>query len=143
MSDARSKVLEMLANGKISVEESSRLLDALGSVNSESTTETVDDTVFEKFSPVKKKPKWLKIQIKELNGETMNIRVPLVLLKAGIKLGSILPESAKVKFEAAISENEQRINLFELGNNYEELVEALSDFRVDFEGKGSVRIYCE
>ena len=73
MSDARSKVLEMLANGKISVEESSRLLDALGSVNSESTTETVDDTVFEKFSPVKKKPKWLKIQIKELNGETIRV----------------------------------------------------------------------
>ena len=73
------------------------------------------------------------------NGETVNIRVPLKLVRTGIKLSAMLPKDARAKIEA------KGIDLESLsGKDAEELVRALEELTVEVEdGKETVRIFCE
>src|SRR5271155_1448927 len=92
MSEDRRKVLEMLAQGQITADEAERLIAALD------------------FGPAgepapKAKPKFLRVAVEAEDHKgapvKVNIRVPLQLLRAGVKLGSLIPPQARerVNFE--------------------------------------------
>jgi hypothetical protein len=74
------------------------------------------------------------------DGDKVNVRVPLTLVRAGIKLRAVMPEHAREKLEA---------NGFDLGHlngmEGDELVSALRELNVDVDSaKGeTVRIFCE
>jgi len=91
MSEERRKILEMLQEGKISVDEAERLLSALSSPEVE-----------ERESPSEKgKLKYLRILVEPGPGseekERVNVRVPLKLIRAGLKLASFIPKHAQTK----------------------------------------------
>ncbi len=131
MSEERKKILEMLAGGKITAEEAGKLLDALGN-------EAASDVL-----PQAKKapPKHLCVRVDEPSGEKVNIRIPIRMLKAGMKLGSLLPESAKEKVASAM--RGKGID-FDIRNanaeNIDDLVEAFSDLRVDVDSGGGDKV---
>ena len=93
MSEDRLRILKMLEEGKITTEEASKLLAAIG----ESTEQ---ETIVN--APVEgKKGKWLKVRVWE-NGSTkpkVNVRVPLSVAKIALKLGgkfsSMIPAEAR------------------------------------------------
>ena len=143
MSEERKKILNMLAEGQISVDEAERLLEAIGEGGK------ISDT---KISPARKEetPKYLRVEVNGHEGangkpEKVNIRVPLQLLRAGLKLKSLLPDHARHKINNAL--HEKGVN-FDLNNikteSLEELLAALSDLTVDVDGEeGKVHIFCE
>jgi hypothetical protein len=73
------------------------------------------------------------------------VRVPLALIRAGVKLTSLVPGEVADKVDAAMKEKGINFNLRNLKEeDIEQLVEALSDLEVDIEGgKGKVNIYTE
>jgi class 3 adenylate cyclase len=75
----------------------------------------------------------------------VNIRVPLKLLRAGVKLSAVLPEHAKEKINASLREKGLDFDIASLeGEKLEELLSALSEMDIDVVEKDkTVRIYFE
>ena len=139
MSEERKKILEMLASGKISVEEAEKLLSAI----SESEGESISGTKTEAS-----KLKYLRVVVEpgpgSTNEERVNIRVPIKLIRAGIKLASLLPNDVQGKVDGALKEKGISLDFSQINEeNLEEIVESLRDLTVDVEGEERVRIYCE
>ncbi|MEJ2729351.1 MAG: hypothetical protein P8185_12730 [Deltaproteobacteria bacterium] len=137
MNEERKKVLEMLASGKISADEAERLLEALENKTTETSlqsalTETLDNL-----------PKYLFVKVDAVDGDKVNIRVPLKLVKAGIKLQALLPQDAQDKINAKLSE--KGINLEDFKDeNFKDILDALTEFELNVDDKkgDKVRIYC-
>ena len=131
MSRERKQVLEMLAEGKVSAEDAERLLDKLGR-----SSEPSEDAA---PRSEKRPPKYLFVKIAATEGEGVNIRLPMALVRTGMKLTSLIPHQVT---EALAEEG---IDLSKLsGLEGEELIEALEELTVDMESEGeSVRIFCE
>jgi hypothetical protein len=141
MNTNQRKILEMLAEKKISVNEAERLMLL---VQPESSTA--------EGPTVKKTPKYLRVLIQpvrdDLNPaeyENVNIRVPMALLRAGIKLASIIPPSAYNDVDSALKDKGIQIDLRDIKpENIEDLITALSDLEVNIEdAKNRVQIYAE
>ena len=143
MSEDRAQILKMLADGKINVEEAERLLNAIG--ESDQTSSEIGQPQTRKGSL-----KYLHVVVdtkRNENGkaEKVNVRVPIQLLRAGIKFSSLIPDHARNKVDDAL--NEKGIN-FDFKNlkpeNIEELITALSELTVNIDSEDEkVRIYCE
>lgn len=139
MSEQQLKILNLLSEGKISSEEADRLLNALNS-NPGGPSQT---------SHSGGKPKNLIVQVNGHNGlskhENVNIKIPIMLIKAGIKVGSFLPKDAKDKFTQHVFDKGLNIDLNKIdSSNIEEFVEALKENPIEIDADNeSVRIYCE
>ena len=75
----------------------------------------------------------------------VNVRVPMQLLRAGVRLASLIPPKARDEVNAAMREHGVPFDLHQLKpENLEELVEHLGDLQVDVDEKRTkVRIFCE
>ncbi len=142
MSENRKRILELLANGKISVDEASKLLSALGDEGAPRTDTTV---------PPVNKMKYLRVTVDALKSqhpdgpEKVNIRVPVALIRAGMKFSSLIPKEASEQVDKALCEKGITINLKTLKEeDLETLLEALTDLEVEIDdGKGHVTIHAE
>jgi hypothetical protein len=149
MSEHRRQILQMLSEGKINADEAERLIAALeGPVAAPSTESGI-------ASAGKTRPKYLRVQVDSegdggREGPTkVNVRVPMQLLRAGVKLASLLPAQAVNRANHAMQEHGIGIDLTQIKpENLEELIEQLSDLTVDVDQKDAnstvkVRVFCE
>jgi hypothetical protein len=143
MSDNKKRILEMLAAGKISVDDASRLISALGEEGS---------PVAEKDRPViERKIRYLRVVVNHLKEdgsnkpEKVNIRVPVALIRAGMKFSSLIPPEASEQVDNALREKGIKMNLKNLKEvDLEELLSALTDLEVEIDdGKGTVQIHTD
>jgi hypothetical protein len=141
MSDNQRKILEMLAAKKISVDEAERLM-AL----------TQDETASSGAKSSKNSPRYLRVLIKPTTDsgecgecETVNVRVPMSLLRAGIKLTSLIPPAAYNDVNCALKEKGLNFDLRDIKpENLEEIIGALGELEVTIQdGKQDVRVYAE
>ena len=77
--------------------------------------------------------------------ERVNIRVPMALIRAGVKLAALLPKHATSKVNEELKEKGLDIDLGNLkADDLEELVNAMSDLEVDVQGgEQKVRVFVE
>ena len=138
MTENRKKILDMLASKKISVEEAERLLGLVDTPAAAAVN--------------KKTPQYLRVVIKPGAGEhgdskveRVNVRVPLALIRAGVKFTSLIPNEAADKVDDALREKGISFNIKNLKDeDIEQLVAALSDLEVDIEdGKAKINVYTE
>ncbi|MCK5114990.1 MAG: hypothetical protein KAR44_00190 [Candidatus Aegiribacteria sp.] len=134
--DSHKKILEMLSDGKITVEEATALLSKL------QDPETTDDEIIESESGEvrKRAPKYLRVVVDSSNGDKVNVRVPMSLLKTGIKLSALLPGNAAEQMSSHGFDLSQLSKL-----DGDELIEALSDLTVDVDSADGdkVRVFTE
>jgi hypothetical protein len=142
MSQDRRDILDMLAQGKITADEAERLLTALdGTANTASADKSLS---------AKPKPKYLRVLVEaddhiRENPTRVNIRVPMQLLRAGIRLGTLIPAEAREKANAAMRERGVNFDLNQIKpENIEELIEQLDELTVDVDDDAAkVRVFCE
>ena len=140
MSEERRRILDMLAQGKVSVEEAESLLSAIGEAADEAPALSAGE---------KRKPRYLRVIVNEDGApdgqEKVRIKVPLILLRAGIKMGSLLSERARGKITAELRAKGIDTDPFDLPpENLEELVAALDELEIEADDKGEkVRIFVE
>jgi hypothetical protein len=143
MSENRRRILEMLANGRINADEAERLLAAV------ENGPIVDVAPARTFGA----SKYLRILIerepdRDHDEQTrVNIRVPLQLLRAGVKLKSLLPDDAREQMNEALREKgvDFDINQFK-AENLEEMLANLNDLSIDIDKKSrkaKIKIFCE
>ncbi len=143
MSEQRRQILQMLADGKINADEAERLLSALESGDSPRPTGPSPSGCCDP------KAKYLYVNVKAEPGshhrhENVDIKIPIVLLKAGMKLGSLMPEGAKGKISEHLSSHGIDIDLGKLDSEkIDVLVAALCENSIDISSENEkVRIYC-
>ncbi len=126
MTENTRQVLEMLAEGKITTEEADRLISALR------------DQPSDAGAPPAKKPRYLRVIVDSNDsGEgpvKINIRVPLMLLRAGVRLASVIPPQAQERVNRALREQGVDLDITTIKpDNLEELIDELRDLTVDIE----------
>lgn len=138
MSMERKQVLEMLAEGKISAVDADRLLDKLAGPERQAEGDAPNAAGDAKGS--KPTPKFLRVEVDARDGDRVSIRVPIFLVRTGIKLSTMLPSKVSRKL------TENGIDLSQLsGLEGDELVQALRELTVDVHSNGGdkVRVFCE
>ena len=145
MTDNQKRILEMVADKKITVDEAYRLLSLVQPQTDTGTNETKEQ---------KPSPKYLRVVIdseedpvrgKEYGPEHVNIRVPVALIRAGVKLATLIPPEAYNHVDEALKDKGIQFDLRNIKpENIEELIQALNDLEVDIRGsKEKVRVYTE
>jgi hypothetical protein len=149
MNENRRQILEMLAAGKITAEEAERLLAAL-----EDPPQSANSSAGEAATP-RSKPKYLRVLVEadeDMTGmkgaTTVNVRVPMQLLRAGVRLASLIPAQAHDQLDSALNRHGVPLTLSQIKpENLEELIDHLEDLTVDVDGKEGnktkVRVFCE
>jgi hypothetical protein len=142
MNENRRQILEMLAAGKITADEAERLIAALEDTPSANNGTGVPQQ--------KAKAKYIRVLVEanEPGGPmTVNVRVPMQLLRAGVRLASLIPAQAHDQFDKAMSSHGVPLTLSQIKpENLEELIDHLEDLTVDVDGKddiAKVRVFCE
>src|ERR1700730_11353411 len=147
MSEHRRQILQMLSEGKTTADEAERLIAALGNEPANGGPTTGSE------SAAKVRPKYLRVQVdtdEDLHGEgptKVNIRVPMQLLRAGVKLASLIPAPALHRANDAMRAQGFPVDLTQIKPEHlEELFDRLNDLTVDVDqdrGKVRVRVFCE
>lgn len=93
-------------------------------------------------------PKYLVVKIEsgERLRDKVNVRIPLALLKAGVKLATFIPAPLQEKINQNLREKGIPFNLEVLQDqkNVDQFLETLRDFHVDIESeKDTIKIFCE
>jgi hypothetical protein len=156
MNENRRQILEMLAAGKITADEAERLLAALdpdttrpvgGAANSATNGSQSTNT--------RTRAKYLRVLVdadEEMTGlkgpTTVNVRVPLQLLRAGVRLAALIPQQAHNQLDQALTSHGVPLTLSQIKpENLEELIDHLEDLTVDVDGKDGnktrVRVFSE
>ena len=138
MSDEKRKILDMLAQGKITAEEAEKLLEAVASPESSGPEDSSAKPGF----------KYLRVLVEPGPGsetqDRVNIRVPFKLIRAGLKWAAFIPQAAQKQVNNALKEKGIGIDLTKIKpEDLEELVSHINDLQVDVEGKEKIRIFCE
>ena len=143
MNNDRRSVLQMLADGKINADEAERLLGAM-----EGAGPAPRPTEGAAAGHNKPPPKYLRVSVDaDVHGDAtkVNIRVPMALLRAGVRLTSIIPPEARDQVNAELAKNGVPFDIGQLKpENLEDLIAHLEDFSVDVDAQDAkVRVYCE
>ena len=139
MSSERRKILDMLAEGKITADEAERLLGLVDRGAESGPSRAYEAKTNEGGLPYR----YLRVRVEptpeagEAGGvERVTIRVPLALLRAGMKLGSLIPNEAGNSVKNALSEKGIDFDIRNITDEQiNELIGALSDLEIDVQDK--------
>ncbi len=142
MTDDARRVLELLSSGKVTVDEADELLKAIGAAPAGATDRLPS-------SAEKPLARFLRMSVVKATGDgsagrQVNIRVPLSLVRGGMRLGAMIPGYGEAITERlrqlGVDLDPSRLGTAELGAVLRELGELTID--VDG-GRAQVRITCE
>ena len=137
MKEERLRILNLLAQGKIDAAGAAALLDALGGAPRGGADR--DPT----------SPRYLRVLVEGHEGEhggKVNVRVPLNLIRSGVKLAALLPPGVHEQINKALKENGVDLDVSKVRpENLQEIVDHLGELTVDVEGSQGerVRVFCE
>ena len=153
MNEHRRQILEMLSQGKITADEAERLITALDKSAPPSSEAAGRATNVTRF-------KYLRVLVDSDNGGNphqgpvkVNIRVPMNLLRAGVRLAGLIPPQARQHVNDALRQKGIPFNIDQIKpDNLEELVDQLNELTIDVDVKNKggygdekvkVRVFCE
>lgn len=126
MEEERRQILEMLAKGKINSEEAEKLLNAVDKGSD------VESDSSEKI----KNPKYMIIMVRKNKGKSrdINVKIPLFMIRAGVKLSSFLPGGAKDSIGEAFKKNNMDINSDTFGpENFQQMIGIMEEMKIDID----------
>ena len=155
MSEDRSRILTMLAEGKITAEEAERLLDALdtrtaAAAGAAGTTGAAQvgalrDAIKGDPTPlIEALPKFLYVKVNAENGDNVDVKIPIALVRSGLKLTSLIPPQAMDQINSSMTEHGMSVDFTNLKpEDIDELVKSLREMEisVDSANGDKVRVY--
>jgi hypothetical protein len=150
--DDTRRILDMLSQGKITVDEADRLIKAM-SADPPAETATADTV-----TDGRRRPRWFRINIhKPAKDQThrpkdVNIRVPITVVKGGMRLGAIIATFAGEKAAQRMKERGLDLDLSTIngdlsrmnGADFDTFLKSLDDMNIEIDdGKSQVRITTE
>jgi hypothetical protein len=138
MGEERNRILDLLAAGKITAEEAARLLDALAARAAQTAAEPAA-----KPNPASPS-KFIYVKVLSAKGDNVNVKIPLSLVRAGLKLTSLIPPQAVDQINKSMSEHGMSMDLQNLKpEDLEELIESLREMEINVDSVNgdNVRVY--
>jgi hypothetical protein len=141
MNEDRKRILAPLAEGKINPDEAERLIAALERSGTSSAGQGP-------ASPARRL-KYLRVEVDANRPESgptrVNVRAPMNLPRAGVRLSALIPPGAREEVNAAMARQGMVFDINQLRpENLEEMIEQLADLTLDVDNeRAKVRIYCE
>ena len=134
MSEETRRVLEMLSQGKVNVQEAEQLLHAVGSPEP-----GPDDRKVE--------PRYFRILVNKparegKKAENVNIKVPMTVVRGGLRIGALFPgflARKKVQLGNGAELDLSKVTYADL----EAMIKDIGEVTVDVDGDAQVRIRCE
>jgi hypothetical protein len=143
--DDSRRILELLAQGKITVEEADQLLRAF-----KDGGRPADQEQPRPQTSAKPSPRWVRVTIDraESNGrpaKTVTIRMPLSIARSGLKLGAMFPRLAHGQFADRLREQGIDVDFSKIDpSQFDKLFDEMGEMDVDVdEGRAHIRIRCE
>jgi hypothetical protein len=153
MGENQKRVLQMLAEGKISVDEASRLLSLVGA-------DGRPDDAANTARVGKDHPKYLYVKVEPKEGHAgpsepgahghrdhgkVNVRIPVTLIRAGMKLTALMPPHVADDVNKAMREKGVGFDVRNLKDeDIEQLVAALGDTEINVDSEdATVRVYAQ
>jgi hypothetical protein len=144
MNGERRQVLQLLANGQVTTDEADRLLATLEG----------GEAALVVREPDARPARYLRVQVEavEEGGPVkVNLRVPIQLLRAGVKLVGVIPPQAQEHINRALQDQGLPFDLTQIKpENLDEIIDQLRELTLDVDqgvqGGGDavkVRIFCE
>ena len=148
MSDETRRVLDLLAQGKVTVDEADQLLRAIGKQpQSSSHSNAAPPKAEESERP---KPRFIRINVHKLANERrpaedINIRVPFAIVRGGLRLGALIPGFCQEKVSARLRDRGLNLDFSTMGpEEIETLLADIGELNIDVDGgKQQVHITCE
>ena len=147
MSEETRRILDLLAQGKVTVGEADKLIDAIAAPAAQAAAET--------DAGEHATPRWIRINVFKLAREgkqdkEVNIRVPIAVVKGGMRLGAIIATFAGEKAAQRMKARGVDLDLSAINNDlskmngpeFDAFLNSLHDIDID-DGKSQVRITCE
>ncbi len=146
MSEDRSRILNMLAEGKITAEEAERLLDALDSRAPAGAAPAASGPAIKGDATplLEALPKYLYVKVNAENGDNVDVKIPVALVRSGLKLTSLIPPQAMDQINDSMSEHGMSIDFSNLKpEDIDELVAALREMEINVDSANgdTVRVY--
>lgn len=139
MSKERLRILDMVAKGKISVEEAETLLSAL------EKGEPASVSLKETGTKEKPMPKFIYVKVTSAEEDNVDVKVPLSLIRAGMRLTSLIPPQAMSHINSSMAEHGVSIDLNNLKKeDIEVLIQSLVEMEINVDSKNGdkVRVFC-
>jgi hypothetical protein len=141
MSDDTRRVLDLLAHGKVTVDEADQLLRAVAPSEGDATAAA---------DPQPAKRRWLRIAVHKQAKEghkdkDVNIRVPISIVRSGMRLGALIPGLAGDQVAAKMRERGLDVDFTKLdAAGIDAILKELGDSNIEIDsGRATVRITCE
>jgi hypothetical protein len=141
VNEQRKEILQMLVEGKVTAEEADQLIAAL------ERDQPAPAAAGSEVRP-QGRAKYLRVVVDAIEGgvpSKVNVRVPLQLLRAGVRLAALIPPQALGEANAQLSRAGVPIDLTQLKpEQLEDLVEHLEEMTVEVDQPDTkVRVFCE
>ena len=145
MSESQKQILEMLADKKVSVDEAHRLLSVLEPASAPESTPRA-------ATAARAKPKYLCVKVlpglehlHDKHAETVSVRLPMSLIRSGMKFTSLLPPAARDKVSGALREKGIDFDMRNMKpEDLDEMIEAMSELEVKVvSGEEVVKVFVE
>ena len=138
MDDNGKRILEMLSEGKVTVEEAERLLTLVDAP-------TVPEPLEPGARPRRRNGPGKYLRIVGVDGEErFDIRVPLSLIRGGVKLGGLFASGPGGKWNERLKERGIDLAQLDGDSGLDDLIEGLAELEMDFQDAGErVVIYTE
>ena len=150
MSEDRGRILNMLAGGKITAEEAEHLLDALdaraaaGGTTSATAASAGPAIQGDPSALIDALPKFLFVKVNAENGDNVDVKIPIALVRSGLKLTSLIPPQAMDQINESMSEHGMSVDFTNLKpEDIDALVAALREMEVSVDSANGdkVRVY--
>lgn len=144
MDGERRQVLQLLADGRVTADEAERLLATLDGGETALAVQERDG----------RPARYLRVQVEALDEGgpiKVNLRVPIQLLRAGVKLVGVVPPQAQEYVNRALLDQGVPFDLTQIKpENLDEIIVQLRELTVDVDlaepgggGAVKVRVFCE
>lgn len=148
MSGDRTRILGMLADGKITAAEAETLLDAMGSATPAPTAVATAPSPSADWptgpNPNGGVPKFMYVKV-DGGEDKVDVKVPLALLRTGLKLTSLIPPAAMDEINKSMGEAGMSFDFNNLKpQDIEELIASLGEMEVNVQAADGnhVRVFC-
>ena len=144
MNNETRRILDLLSQNKVTVEEADQLLRAIAAPSPRTDAPPKVDA-----PQAARKPRFIRIAVHKTGrhgGEKdVNIRVPLAIIKSGLRLGAIIPPAIADKLSARLRERALDVDFSKLDpDKLESALCELGDVGIDVDSTDAqVKITCE
>jgi hypothetical protein len=148
MSENQKKILQMLADGKINTDEAQRLLELVDSGGAKTTEDSGQGSQsLPRYIHVIVEPKPGSSAGNERHGHhgRVNIRVPINLIRAGMKFATLMPSDTAEHMDRAFKERGLSFDVKKLKEeDLQGLIEALRETEINVDSERElIRIFSE